>query len=90
MKRTELNRVVKQHLELIDCPTVEAAEQRLSSEHWQSFWEVIADRLIAQELAKNPQDQDPNRRDLEDVWQEAWDLIERTYPSITKPLTVAE
>ena len=89
MNKKTLERLIREHLQLINQPSLEAAYKVLDEDQRTSFWDVIADRLI-----------DGVRQDLlatgefakwspEATWTEAWDLLEKHYPKyILEPLWV--
>lgn len=87
MNKKTLERLVKEHLDLINQQTLESAHANLTQDQFTSFWDVIVDRLIdgvRQELLSSGE---YAKWSPEAVWTDAWDLLEKYYPQyILEPL----
>jgi hypothetical protein len=78
--KTRLKELVKEHLQLINTPTLVEARLRLDREQWQSFWEVVAQRYIDECHAKVAGTVAINTYAPEENWRETWDVLEKLYP----------
>lgn len=79
MNKTQLQQLVKEHLALINQSSLDQARLTLRPDQWQSFWDIIADRLIDQVKQELLEKELMNNYAPEATWREAWDLIERHY-----------
>jgi hypothetical protein len=78
--KTRLKELVKEHLQLVNQPNLASARVQLSSEHWQSFWEVIAQRYIDECYAKVAGTTQVNSYAPEENFKETWAALAKLYP----------
>jgi len=87
MNKKSLQEVIKQQLLVSNYTSIEEARGLMTTDQWQSFWEITAQTLMDNEHQKCVDQGQWNSWAPEEAWQKSWDLIEANYPKyIRQPL----
>lgn len=89
--KKRIQELVKEHLKLINKTTLAEADSELTSEQFDSFWDVIASRYIDECYQAVAGTIDVNNYAPEETWNKTWQALADLYPEyILKPARVKD